>query len=143
MPPGFVKLTRRPKGVTGAVREDMGDSSSSMAFSSRSEELLVDRLARRARPAALVGEVPMPMLVERERRRRCSMAALVMAPGMTDTPAVELLRGKNWAKAEPGTEGRRLCCMSAGGGVGDLLVWLALSEDMVTDQKCKDTSIEG
>lgn len=116
-----MKLTRRPKGVTGAVREEVGESSSSIAFSSRSEELLVERLARRARPAALVGEVPIAMLVERERRRRCSMAALVMAPGMTDTPAVELLRGKNWAKAEPVTDGRRLCCISAGGGVGGLL----------------------
>lgn len=87
------KLIRRWKGVTGAVREAVGESSSSIAFSSKSE--LVDVLARRPKPVALVGEVPvMPrVVVDRDSLRRCSlMAAVVTALGMTGVPAMELLR---------------------------------------------------
>lgn len=66
------KLIRRWKGVTGAVREVMGESSSSIAFSSKSE--LVDVLARRARPVALVGEAPLipRVVVDKDSLRRCS-----------------------------------------------------------------------
>lgn len=87
------KLIRRWKGVTGAVRDALGESSSSIAFSSKSE--LVEVLARRAKPVALVGEVPvMPrVVVDRDSLRRCSlMAAVVTALGMTGVPAMELLR---------------------------------------------------
>lgn len=87
------KLIRRWKGVTGAVREAVGESSSSIALSSKSE--LVDVLARRARPVALFGEAPVipSVVVERDSLRRCSlMAAVVTALGMTGVPAIELLR---------------------------------------------------
>lgn len=132
MPAAVPKLTRRVKGVTGAVRDVAGESSSSMAFSSRSEEL-VERLARRPSPVALVGDVPdIPkVLVERESLLRCSwMAAAVMALGKTGVAAVELLRNM-WEKAVVVTELRRLRCMSAAGeGEGGLLE-LELSEDMM------------
>lgn len=86
---------RRLKGVVGTVREDVGESSSSMAFSSNSE--LVDVLERRAKPEAVFGEVPvMPrvVVVDRDSLRRCSlMAAVVTALGITGVPpAIELLR---------------------------------------------------
>lgn len=138
IPAAVPKLTRRLKGVTGAVRDVEGESSSSMAFSSRSEEL-VDRLARRPSPVALVGDVPvMPkVLVERESLLRCSLiAAAVMALGKTGVAAVELLRNM-WEKAVVVTELRRLRCISAaGGGEGGLLLVLELSEDMVEYLSC-------
>lgn len=111
-----------------------------MAFSSRESELLVDKLARRAKEALLVGEVP-----DRPREdvvsdilRRCSLrAAVVMALGKTGVAlAVELLRWKRLVKAAEVTEPRR--CMSVGGGEAGLLLELlllfelGLSEDIVT-----------
>lgn len=120
MPAVVPKLTRRLKGVTGAVRAAKGESSSSMANSSKSE--VVDVLARRPRPA-LVGEVPvMPSVeVETESLRRSLIAAVVMAPGKTGVPAVELLRWNIWVKAAEVMEPRRLRCISAGVGEGGLL----------------------
>lgn len=135
-------LMRRPKELTGTAREVKGYSSSSMAFSSSESELLVDRLARRAKEALLVGEVPdRPIeVVVSDCRRRCSLrAALVIALGKTGVAeATELLRWKRLAKAAEVTEPRRLRCMSAGGGEGGLLlllvvvVGLELSADIVT-----------
>lgn len=112
-PAAVPKLTRRVKGEMGTLRVAEGASSSSMAFSSQSE--LVEVLARRPRPVALVGEVPpMPRVVV-ESLRRCSLkAAVVMAVGKTGVPAVELLRWNIWVKAAEVMEPRRLRCMSAG-----------------------------
>lgn len=130
------RLMRRWKGLTGTARAAEAGSSSSMAFSS-SESELVDRLARRAKEALLVGEVPdSPReVVVSDSLRRCSLrAAVVMALGKTGVPvAVELLRWKRLVKAAEVTEPRRLC-MSAGGGDGGLLLVLVLLEleDIVT-----------
>jgi hypothetical protein len=88
------KLMRRLKGVAGTVRAEVGESSSSMAFSSKSE--LVDVLARRARLEAAGGKapaIPRVVVVVRDSLRRCSlMAAVVTALGKTGVPEIELLR---------------------------------------------------
>lgn len=132
------RLMRRWKGLAGIARAAEADSSSSIAFSSSESELLVDRLARRAKEALLVGEVPeRPReVVVRDSLRRCSLrAAVVIALGKTGVPvAVELLRWKRLVNAAEVTEPRRLRCISAGGGEGGLvlLLELALSEDIVT-----------
>lgn len=91
------KLMRRLKGVGGTVRAEVGESSSSMAFSSKSE--LVDVLARRARLEAAGGKapaIPRVVVVVRDSLRRCSlMAAVVTALGKTGVPEIELLRWKS------------------------------------------------
>lgn len=71
---GLPKLMRRVKGEDGMARVAEAESSSSIAFSSKSELELVDVLARRPRPVALVGDVPvMPraVVVDSESLRRC------------------------------------------------------------------------
>jgi len=113
------KLMRRAKGVTGAVRLL---SSSSTAFSSIESEF-VDRLARRRRAEAVVGEVPERPSVVTESLRRWSLTEA--GKGAPEGCETELLR-KRLVKALWVMDPRRCRAMSFG-----LAVAFPLSEDMV------------
>lgn len=91
--PEAPKLTRRTKGVVGAVLER--PSSSSMALSSMDE--FVEMLPRRMKVAGVVGEVPdRPMVVTERRRPLRGSAAPLLGPENEPFP----LEGPRWKRLD-------------------------------------------